>query len=81
MQEAYLKLEDIRSLLLLHVELGKWKEAFELARSRPELKLESVIYTPYAKWLADHDQFEQAQVGTASRGGPWLASNTPCRAL
>mgnify|MGYP000585963297 FL=1 len=58
-KEAYLKLGDIKSLLKLHVELGKWEEAFRLAKQNPELKPQ--LYLPYAQWLISNDKFEQAR--------------------
>ena len=36
--EAYLKLGDIKSQMTLHIELGKWEEAFVLAKKNPKLE-------------------------------------------
>lgn len=58
-QETYLKLEDYKALMELHVKLAKWDEAFGLIKHRPELA--PVIYEPYAEWLAINDRFVEAQ--------------------
>ncbi len=57
-KEAYLKLGDIKALLNLHVELGKWEEAFRLAKQNPELQPN--LYQPYAEYLIRNDKFEEA---------------------
>ena len=58
-KETYLKMDDVKSLMELHVELHKWDEAFELVKMRPELAKD--IYLPYAEWLAINDRFDEAQ--------------------
>jgi intraflagellar transport protein 122 len=58
-KETYLKMDDIKSLMELHVELHKWEDAFLLAKSKPEYAPD--IYEPYAEWLALNDRFDEAQ--------------------
>ncbi|XP_063797290.1 intraflagellar transport protein 122 homolog isoform X2 [Pseudophryne corroboree] len=57
--ETYMKIGDLRALVLLHVETQHWEEAFALAEKYPEYKDE--VYVPYAQWLAENDRFEEAQ--------------------
>ncbi|XP_045145788.1 intraflagellar transport protein 122 homolog isoform X1 [Echinops telfairi] len=57
--ETYLKIGDLKALAQLHVETQHWDEAFALGEKHPELKDD--IYVPYAQWLAENDQFEEAQ--------------------
>ena len=67
-KETYLKMDDIKSLMELHVELHKWDEAFALAKLRPEFAKD--IYEPYAEWLALHDRFDEAQDAFKLAGKP-----------
>ncbi len=47
-KEVFLKMEDAKQLMKLHVELHKWDEAFALVAQHPELQ--ENIYLPYAEW-------------------------------
>lgn len=67
-KETYLKMDDYKSLMSLHVELHKWDEAFALVKLRPDLA--SDIYLPYAEWLAINDRFEEAQKAFKEAGRP-----------
>lgn len=67
-KETYLKMDDVKSLMELHVELHKWDEAFELVKMRPELAKD--IYLPYAEWLAINDRFDEAQDAFKMAGRP-----------
>ncbi|GAB5355532.1 hypothetical protein AAMO2058_000213600 [Amorphochlora amoebiformis] len=67
-KEVYLKMEDIESLMSLHVKLDKWEEAFQLAKSHPQYV--RGIFLPYAKWLAMNDRFEEAQKAFQEAGHP-----------
>jgi len=58
-KEAFLKLGDLRSLLNLHIELGKWDEAMRLVKPNPDLAPN--FYLSYAEWLASNDRFEEAR--------------------
>ncbi|NXO72942.1 IF122 protein, partial [Phainopepla nitens] len=57
--ETYMKVGDLKALVQLHVETHRWEEAFALSEKHPEFKDE--VYVPYAQWLAENDQFEEAQ--------------------
>ncbi|XP_072928707.1 intraflagellar transport protein 122 homolog isoform X3 [Hemitrygon akajei] len=57
--ETYMKMGDLEAQVLLHVETRHWEEAFSLVEKHPEFK--DLVYVPYAQWLAENDQFEEAQ--------------------
>ncbi|NXM73887.1 IF122 protein, partial [Serilophus lunatus] len=57
--ETYTKVGDLKALVQLHVETHCWEEAFALSEKHPEFKDD--VYVPYAQWLAENDQFEEAQ--------------------
>ncbi|GCB65791.1 hypothetical protein scyTo_0007786 [Scyliorhinus torazame] len=57
--ETYVKMGDLEAQVLLHVETRHWEEAFTLVARHPEFK--DAVYVPYAQWLAENDQFEEAQ--------------------
>ncbi|NXG62594.1 IF122 protein, partial [Hemiprocne comata] len=57
--ETYVKIGDLKALVLLHVETRCWEEAFALSEKHPEFKDD--VYVPYAQWLAENDRFEEAQ--------------------
>ncbi|GBG34100.1 Intraflagellar transport protein 122-like [Hondaea fermentalgiana] len=60
-KEVYLKMNDVQSLMKLHVTLNKWEDAFLLSAQHGNKYAEDV-YLPYAQWLAEHDRFDEAQV-------------------
>ena len=55
------KMDDTESMIGCYVESEAWEEAFALGELHPEFR--QVIYVPYAKWLAEHDKFLEAQKG------------------
>jgi intraflagellar transport protein 122 len=57
--EAYLKLGDTKSLVLMNVELERWDEAFLLAQQNK--KLLEHCYLQYAESLILKDKFKEAQ--------------------
>lgn len=59
--EIYRRLGDSAAVLTLHVEAKEWVQAFNLVQSQPQYK--ELVYLPYAHWLAENDQFVQAQKG------------------
>jgi intraflagellar transport protein 122 len=67
-KEVFLKMEDSKQLLKLHIELHKWDEAFNLVQQNPELA--DNIYQPYAEWLAINDRFDEAQEAFKKAGKP-----------
>ncbi|KAL0479772.1 intraflagellar transport protein [Acrasis kona] len=59
-KEAYMKIGDFSSLMSLHVEMSKWEEAFDLLKTHPEFTAD--VYLPYAEYLCNQDQFDEAQI-------------------
>lgn len=59
--EIYRRLGDAGSVLQLHVEAKDWTRAFQLVENEPQYK--EMVYVPYARWLAESDNFVQAQKG------------------
>ncbi|XP_050414597.2 intraflagellar transport protein 122 homolog [Patella vulgata] len=57
--EVYSKMGDIKSLITMRVEAQHWDDAFTLVDKHPEYKED--VYVPYAQFLAENDQFEEAQ--------------------
>ncbi|KAL1456373.1 hypothetical protein WDU94_001105, partial [Cyamophila willieti] len=55
--EIYMKLGQQEKIIKLHAAAGKWSEALELATGG----LKAEIYLEHAQWLAERDQFLQAQ--------------------
>lgn len=59
--EIYRRIGDFAAVLSLHIEAKEWDQAFHLVEDQPHLK--SLVYIPYARWLAENDKFVQAQKG------------------
>lgn len=59
--EIYKRLGDSEAVLKLHVEANEWAQAFALVKNQPQYK--ALVYVPYAHWLAESDNFVQAQKG------------------
>ena len=55
------RLEDHSALAAILVETGAWTEALALAKQHPSLNRD--VYLPYARWLAEQEQFIEAQQG------------------
>lgn len=70
-KQAYLLLDDLKSLMALHIECHKWEEAFTLGKHHPHL--EQHIYLPYADWLSSNDRFDDAQEAYKKAGRPDLS--------
>lgn len=68
--EIYRRLGDSVAVLELHVEAKEWAQAFNLVRTQPQHK--SLVYVPYAHWLAENDKFVQAQKGNQQLWVRWL---------
>lgn len=65
-KEAFLKLNDLRNLMILHIEFEKWEEAFAIGRSNPELL--ELAKVPYADYLLKSDRYEEALKAYKSAG-------------
>lgn len=48
-------------MITLHVEARNWDQAFILVKKNPIFI--PLVYLPYAEWLAENDQFIEAQKG------------------
>lgn len=57
--EIYSKIGDYHNLVQVYVLTKNWKAAFKLANQHSELL--EIVYLPYANWLAENDQFVEAQ--------------------
>ncbi|CAD8208598.1 unnamed protein product [Paramecium pentaurelia] len=65
-KEAYLKLNDLKNLMILHVEFQKWQEALQIGRSNKELL--EIAKVPYADYLLLNDRYEDALKAYKSAG-------------
>lgn len=55
------RLGDTNALAAALVESGAWNEALALAKQHPALGRD--VFLPYARWLAEQEQFVEAQQG------------------
>lgn len=55
------RLGDTNALAVALVEAGGWTEALALAKQYPAISRD--VYLPYARWLAEQEQFVEAQQG------------------
>lgn len=68
------RLGDTTALAAALVEAGSWTEALALVKQQPALSRD--IYLPYARWLAEQEQFIEAQQGKKER--VYKKSGRPC---
>ena len=64
--EAYLKLGDLKSLVLMNIELEKWDEAFILAKQNPNLL--EYTHLQWAENRIQSDKFKEAQYSYKKAG-------------
>ncbi|PAV77093.1 hypothetical protein WR25_12873 [Diploscapter pachys] len=57
--KIYTSINDIKSMVDMHVNAGHWTDAFALADHYP--KYVEDVYIPYARHLAEQDRFDEAQ--------------------
>ena len=60
--EVYEKMGNIKGLIELRIESNQWEEVFALTKRYTEFSNEA--HYRHAQWLAENDQFEDAQKGT-----------------
>ncbi len=72
-KEIYLKMGDMKSLMLLHIELEKWEEGFLLGKQHPELL--ELAKLPYANYLLRTDKIEDALRGLRKMNKPDMTSH------
>lgn len=66
-------MSDMKSLMLLHIELEKWEEAFLLGKQHPELL--ELAKLPYANFLLRNDKIEDALRGLRKMNKPDMTSH------
>jgi intraflagellar transport protein 122 len=71
--DIYTRMNDVKSLIDLHVEARHWEEAFDLVEEHPKFK--DAIYMPYATWLVENDRFDEAQKAFHQAGRSGNASH------
>ena len=64
--DVYKKIGDIKSLTLVYVAGGQWKEAFACVDQFPDLRQE--VYSKYANFLAEQEKFTEAQAAFHAAG-------------
>ncbi len=64
--EAYLKLGDLKALVMMNIELGRYEEAFLLAQQNKALL--EYVYLQYAEVLIAEDKFKEAQIAYKRAG-------------
>lgn len=57
----YRRVGLVEKMVEMYVLAQEWQEAFIVADKHPALK--KTVYLPYAQWLAERDQFAEAQKG------------------
>ena len=62
----FTKINDTKSIVNMFIHAGKWEEALKLADKNPTLAED--VYLPYARWLAEHDRFDEAQMSYSKAG-------------
>ncbi|CDS40401.1 intraflagellar transport protein 122 [Echinococcus multilocularis] len=64
--DCYARMGDIGSQVDILIKAGKWNELLSLVQEYPEFTRR--VYLPYAQWLAENDDFEEAQAAFAQAG-------------
>jgi len=59
--EMFRRVGQLEKVLDLYVRVRNWQEAFIIAERHTDLRKN--VYLPYAQWLAENDQFTEAQKG------------------
>lgn len=64
--ETYRKLNHVKPLIELYVELEEWDKACVLVKEHPARACD--LYLPYAEWLSSHDRYDEAQAALRMAG-------------
>ena len=68
-REIYERVNNIKALIGLHVQIEQWDEAFVLLKKHPG-EYEQDVYMPFAEFLCRNDMFEEAQEAYRKAGLP-----------
>lgn len=88
-KDTYIKMDDIASLLGVHIECEEWQEAISLAAATdakaakaaaaaglpvPEAEHTVKVFLPYAEWLVNRGEYVQAREALSKAARPDLAA-------
>ncbi|TMS38549.1 hypothetical protein L596_005248 [Steinernema carpocapsae] len=64
--QLYISINDIRSLIKMHIAANQWDDAFAICARYPQYNDE--VYLPYARSLAEKDMFDEAHKAYSKAG-------------